>query len=258
MLTYCNQNTYKLRSLFVPMDDLTLIKRLEASSSAVFTSQQLAVLWRMPPTVSRVRAVRMVSRSVLVRINRGRYCLPSAPILSVASGLVEPSYVSLLAALEFHGATTQSTGIIDVINPVRSGGVNVELEEGPFTIRMIRLAPDLVFGYSREDIGGTVARIAELERAVVDGLLLPGRMGLDEVVSGIRHGLHPGRALEMAVTTGRQVVVKRLGYLLSREGFKVSTNGLQLSRTYVPLDPRLPRRGTHDPVWRVIVNRVIE
>jgi predicted transcriptional regulator of viral defense system len=107
-------------------------------------------------------------------------------------------------------------------------------------------------------LGGKDAFIADKERAVVDGLMLPARVPLDEVVACIRSGIDAPKAIAYARRVGRQVVAKRLGYLLEATGMDVSPEALgPLSPTWVPLDPALPRRGRHDRTWRVIVNRVV-
>jgi len=65
--------------------------------------------------------------------------------------------------------------------------------------------------------------------------------------------------MDYAKRIGRQSVIKRLGYLLSIVGINCSPEYLTgLSKTYVPLDPALPKRGKYDSKWRIIANRVIE
>jgi predicted transcriptional regulator of viral defense system len=116
-----------------------------------------------------------------------------------------------------------------------------------------------MYGYLRVFLGGAAASVAEKEKAIVDTLLLPGRAPLDEAMTCIRSGVDVDRAFGYARRTGRQAVVKRLGFLLSRAGLGPDTSEAgRLSGTYVPLDPALPRRGAFDRNWRIIVNRVVE
>ncbi|MFW9881606.1 MAG: hypothetical protein ACFFG0_51730, partial [Candidatus Thorarchaeota archaeon] len=89
----------------------------------------------MSTRTTAVKLNRLVNRGVLIRITRGRFALPYADILTIASGIYAPSYVSLLAAFEHYGTTTQSTRIIDIINPVHSGQIELSLESGQFIIR---------------------------------------------------------------------------------------------------------------------------
>jgi len=241
------------------MDNLTVIKMLENKQSAVFTTQQLAVLLRMDINSASVKLNRLAEKKVLVRILRGRYTLPSNPILAVASTIYQPSYVSLLAAFEHYGTTTQSPRIIDVVNPVRSGQLPVNIASGQFIVRFIKVAPSLLYGYTKIYLGEVAALIAEKERAIVDNFLFPEYSPLDEAAACIKSGINHNKAIDYAMQTKKQTVMKRLGYMLSQEGINCSPNDFGvLSKTYVPLDPKLPRRGKHDAKWRLIINRVVE
>ncbi len=241
------------------VDDLTLVRALEGKQSAVFTAQQMAVVMGSGAGSVSVGLNRIVRRGVLVRLMRGRYALPSADVLAVASGIYVPSYISLLAAFEHHGTTTQSSRMIDVVNPVHSGRMQFELESGRFIIRFIKVDPSLVYGYEKIYMGNAAVFLADRERAVVDALLFPGYVPLDEAAACISGGIDCRKAVDYAKRTGRQSVMKRLGYLLSAEGVACSPEDFgALSNNYVPLDPKLPRSGKRDPVWRIIVNRVIE
>jgi len=241
------------------MNELALARKLQSGRAAVHTTQQLAAVLGLGPDSARVRLNRLVERGVLARPARGRYCLPSADPLAVASGMYHPSYVSLLAAYEFHHTTTQSSRIIDVINPVRSGRIQLRLDSGEFEVRFVKVGRPHMYGYLRVSPNGAAASVAAKEKAVVDTLLLPGRAPLDEAMNCIRSGIDVNKAVGYARRTGRQAVVKRLGFLLSRAGLEPGPSEAgRLSPTYVPLDPALPRRGAFDRKWRIIVNRVVE
>jgi len=234
-------------------------RSLEEHNAAVFTAQQLSAILGMEPSSAAVKLHRLAKSGALVRVMRGRYCLPSIHPLAVASGLYIPSYVSLLAAFEYHGTSTQSSRVIDVVNTRRSGSLSITLDAGPYVITFIHLPPSLIYGFDRVRIGGKVAFVASRERAIVDGLMMPGNVPLDETVTCLRSGVDVERLVDYARRTDRQVVVKRLGHLMTTEGieFDQATLG-EISNTYVPLDPAFPRRGEHDSRWRVIGNRVIE
>lgn len=241
------------------MDRLSIVKAMESHQMPVFTTQQFAALVGLNVSSASVLLSRLVKAGIVTRVLRGRYALPSTNALAVATGMHVPSYVSLWAAFEYHGSTTQSPRVIDVVNPVHSGSHRLHLEDGRYVLRFIKTASRLVFGFKKEYLGGRVAFIAEKERAVVDGLLFPGRVPLGEVISAIESGVDGRKTLEYARRTGKQSVLKRTGFLLSAVGTGgPSIDSSELSGTYVPLDPGRPRRGRHDPKWRVIVNAVIE
>jgi predicted transcriptional regulator of viral defense system len=237
--------------------DLELVRLMENKESAVFTAQQMAVLLKETPEAAAVRLNRLVAKKVLQRVMRGRYALPSADILSIASGIYPPSYISLLAAFEYHGTTTQMPRVIDVINPNHSG--TFPLATGNVEIRFIKVAPSLMYGYRKVYPQGKAAIIAEKERAVVDGLLYPRYVPFDETIACIRSGIDKNKCLDFARRTKRQVVMKRMGYLLLANGYDCAPDDLgTLSETYVPLDPAMPLTGRYNKKWHVLINRVIE
>jgi len=243
----------------LPMDRLGIVRALESHRSPVITARQFALITGTSPRTARLRLHRLARDGVLVRAMKGRYCLPGTDPRAVATGVFTPSYVSLLKAFEYHGTTTQSPRGIDVVNPTRSQTMRLALDEGAFEVRFIRVAPDLVFGFERVSLGGKDAFMADKERAVVDGLMFPGRVPLDEVAACIRFGIDVPRTIDYAKRVNRQVVTKRLGHMLEAEGYGAALGELgPLSPTWVPLDPALPRRGQYNATWRVIVNRVIE
>jgi predicted transcriptional regulator of viral defense system len=241
------------------MDSLRVTRIMDEHRAPVFTTQQISAMLGMDPPSATVKLHRLARGGALVRVMRGRYCLPSVHPLAAASGLYVPSYVSMLAAFEFHGTTTQSSRVIDIMNTKRSGSLSVTLDAGPFVITFIHLPPSMIYGYERVRLNGKDAFVASKERAIVDGLMMPGNVPLDETVACLRSGIDVERLVDYTRRTGRQVVVKRMGHLMATEGIPFDPADLgEITDTYVPLDPSFPRRGEHDPRWRVIRNRVIE
>lgn len=238
------------------MDKLTTVRRLESLRVAVFTPSQVSALLDKDIAGTRVMLSRLARDGVLIRVKRGYYCLPSAPVLSVASSIYSPSYVSLWAAFDYYGTTTQSPQVIDVMNTDHSGKRELSIEEGEFTLRFVRTKESFIYGVDKVYLNGKAAFIADKEKAVVDGLLFNKYLPLNEVVEAISDGVEVEVAIEYANRSGKQVVMKRLGYLLDQGGFHCSPDDFDgLSDTYVPLDPTFPRRGNYDPEWRVIDNR---
>jgi predicted transcriptional regulator of viral defense system len=110
---------------------------------------------------------RLCGRGTVRRIERGRYYLPGSSVYAVASSIVQPSYISLLAAFRYHGITTQNVAVIDVMATKRHGMIdNIEGSVVHFT----RLAGSRFFGfYIDKDTGTSVAHV---EKALVDALHL--------------------------------------------------------------------------------------
>lgn len=241
------------------MNDLELVKKLEKTKLTVFSTQQLSVFLGMNTTSTVVRLNRLVKKGVLLRLIRGKYVLPSSDVLALASNIYSPSYASLYSAFEHYGTTTQSPRIIDVINTTTSKTLTISLEKGKFDLRFIKTNPTLMFGYMKINQNGKEIIIAEKEKAIIDGLLFPDYVPLDELLLCILSGIDHKKIIEYAKKTRRQTVLKRLGYLLSKAGIKISNKQFpSLSSTYIALDPNLPRRGRYDKKWRVIINSVVK
>jgi len=241
------------------MNRLDIIKKLGEQHLSIFTTQQIATLLGAGAGAAAVVLHRLVRDKVLVRVTRGRFCLPGTPVLSVASNIYPPSYVSLWSAFEYYGTTTQSPKVLDVVTPRFSGRLKVSLEHGTYNLRFLKVDPSFIFGQGKILIEGKVAFIADLERAMIDGLLYPGRVPVDEIAGMLRGKIDPAMAIKYANRTKRQSVMKRTGYLLNLLGYECSPADFgRLSDTYVLLDPTRPRRGKYDPTWRIVMNTVIE
>ena len=241
------------------MNRLSVVKSLEAQEIPVLSTQQIGILLGMNTESVSVLLSRLVKDGVLTRVQRGYYSLPSTDVRAIASGIYPPSFVSLMAAFEYYGTTTQSPRIIDVINPIFSGMLPISLENGKYIIRFIKTKESLIYGFRREYFNNKIGFMAEKERAVIDGLLFSRYVPLGEVVSAIRSGVNIDKVIKYAKKANKQTLMKRLGYLLSSEGVDISPEDFGItSDTYVGLEASLPKRGRYDKKWRVIVNTVIE
>jgi predicted transcriptional regulator of viral defense system len=240
------------------MNDLELTRSLEPMRSAVFTSQQLASILALPPSSVAVKLSRLTERGVLIRVMRNRYCLPDTDVLSIASGIYRPSYVTGLAALAYYGITTQTPRVIDVINTNHSGKIEIKVDTGSHLIRFIQVKKGSIIGFNKVYIP-KVANIASKEKVIIDGLQHTGYCPLDEIFTCAKEGINAAATIRFARQTRKQTVIKRVGYILQKAGYDISSEEMgPISDTYITLDPALPRRGEHDARYRVIVNRVIE
>ena len=104
--------------------------------------------------------------------------------------------------------------------------------------------------------------VSDLERTVIDGLRQPEYCGgVTEVAKGLwmRHqDMTPAKLVEYALRMGTGAVIRRLGYLLELYAIapesELSRLRDTLSETYAPLDPLLPKEGTHLRRWRLQLN----
>ena len=237
------------------MNDLELFRRLAGSEIPVFTNAQIEAILGLTRSRTAVRLNRLVNKGVLIRVMRGRYSLPSTDPLSMASFIYAPSYVSLWSALRYHDATTQSPNVIDVINSTFSGRWSLICESGEYEIRFIKTSPEMLFGFKKVKMGGHVAFMAELEKALIDGLVHPGKIPIEEVLEASRMEVDPKTMMEYAVMTGRQSAIKRCGHILEKVGHDVERPE-DLSDTYIRLDPLRWKQGKYDSKWRILDNVV--
>jgi predicted transcriptional regulator of viral defense system len=104
--------------------------------------------------------------------------------------------------------------------------------------------------------------ISDLERTIIDGLRQPQYCGgVTEVVKGLwmrRQDMQATKLVDYALRLGTGAVIRRLGYLLELYGVASETELAKLrnalTAAYVPLDPVLPRDGSHLRRWRLQLN----
>jgi predicted transcriptional regulator of viral defense system len=104
--------------------------------------------------------------------------------------------------------------------------------------------------------------ISDLERTVIDGLRQPEYCGgVADVAKGLwmRHqDMQATKLVDYALRLGTGAVIRRLGYLLELYAMAPESELARLrnalTATYVPLDPVLPKEGSHLRRWRLQLN----
>ncbi len=236
-----------------------ITRRLYEADLYYFSPATLAALF----DVSMAKAYEILRRlkaEELVRpVRAGRYLLlgfQPERVLSnpmfIATRLAHPAYVSYWSALHFHGLTEQVPRTVFVATTRKCRPLDLDNTRLVF----VRVAPYKFFGYQREMIGDLPVLVAEVEKALVDSLDQPRYAGgLLEVAKALyqaREQLDPERLVEYANRMRNRSLCSRLGYLLDRFGQPVQ--GLNISRTFVLLDPQGQVEGPYDHRWRVRVN----
>jgi predicted transcriptional regulator of viral defense system len=162
----------------------------------------------------RLMLFRMIKRGELQRAERGVYYTKKADPLEVASNISHPSYVSLMAALNYHGVTTQMPIVIDIVTSKRHRPIALE---GIRSNRIVFRTLDRrkIFGFYRDRNN---INVAELEKALVDSLYL-GRPGAGEVSGALENALRTGKVdrtklNEYAKAMGSKVLLRRLDSML--------------------------------------------
>ncbi|MFZ5909263.1 MAG: type IV toxin-antitoxin system AbiEi family antitoxin domain-containing protein [Chloroflexota bacterium] len=146
-------------------------QRLYQSSLALFTTKALRDLSgaAMPPATFFSLLSRLVKQSILQRIERDKYLLVGATVhdFRIANFLYEPSYVSLEAALNFHGILPQFPYEIASVTPKKPVAKTWDGK----TYRYARIKQSLFWGY---DLAHGFL-IAQPEKALLDLLYLQSK-----------------------------------------------------------------------------------
>jgi predicted transcriptional regulator of viral defense system len=224
-----------------------------------FSASTLAALLDVPKAKA-YEILRHLKAEELVRpVEAGKYLLlgfqPERVLsnpLFIATRLAHPAYVSFWSALHFHGLTEQVPRTVLVATTRKHRPLNFNGARFVF----VRLAPHKFFGYQREVIADLPVLVAEVEKALVDSLdQLRYAGGLLEVTKALyyaREQLDLERLVDYANRMRNRSLGSRLGYLLNQLGQPVE--GLDISQSFVLLDPEAKAHGSYDQRWRVRVN----
>ncbi len=213
----------------------------------------------------------------IVSLRRGLYALSStvpgvtlAHEFEVAVALVNPATISHWSALHYHGLTEQAPRTIFVLTTteasvprVRRAGSNhtgAGYPVGDTTYRFVQVKPERFFGAEKVWVGDARVSVTDLERTLLDGLLMPHCYGdFAEVLHAFQVGidrLDIGRITHYALRLGT-ATAKRLGWVLEYHGCE-SPEVEQLAaapvKGYRTLDPTGPRKGPCNGRWMIQEN----
>lgn len=235
------------------MRDIDFLRAIENAELGVFTISDVARFIDKGRGYARLFAKRLVDRGIIVRLEKSKYALTGADDYMVASNLIFPSYISFLAGLAYHKRTTQLSHEIQVAASRSKKG----LRYGSTRIVFIKLKKERIFGYTREKTRGGFVFVGELEKVILDSLLLPERCPLSESYAAMKGGIDEEKIVEYALMMDSAVLLKRLGYLLSLAGLRADGLDKRISARYELLNPRLGVKGERDAKWRLIINEVL-
>ena len=176
-------------------------RMLQSNGIGVFKLEEAARIINKPKHYTTVflRRDRIIKRAA-----NGVYYTPEASNYEIASGIVEPSYVSLISALRFYNITEQIPNTIYVLATERHRDVYI----GEVKVVFKRIKPSMMYGYSKAD----GAMVAEPEKAVLDMLCL----GMFEEYA--EEAMESGRISweklnALAELSGNKSLIKRIGRL---------------------------------------------
>lgn len=239
------------RTTFV-LSDVEAITHLSASSARnlVHKAQQRGLVTRLKPGLYNL---------VPFELGRATEHIGSPYLIAREVAGNAPYYLSHGTALELHRMLTQPNLIIYVsctrrIRPQTIGG---------YEYRFVLVTEAQMFGIAKHWVTKEqCVMISDMERTIIDSLRRPDLAGgITEIAKGLwmkRDSLNIERLIEYALRLKVGAVLRRLGYLLERNGMANETTlrplRNKLSATYQRLDPVLPQEGSFLSRWRLRLN----
>jgi predicted transcriptional regulator of viral defense system len=232
--------------------DVQSITQLSANSARnlVHKAQQRGLVTRLKPGLYNL---------VPFELGRATEHIGSPYLIAAEVAGNAPYFLSHGTALELHRMLTQPNLTIHVsctrrIRPQTIGG---------YEYRFILVTEAQMFGIAKHWVTKEQSvMISDMERTIIDSLRRPDLAGgITEIAKGLwmrRDSLNVKRLIDYALRLDLGAVVRRLGYLLERNGMADETT-LQplrnkLSATYQRLDPVLPQEGPFLSRWRLRLN----
>jgi predicted transcriptional regulator of viral defense system len=174
-----------------------------------------------------------------------------------------PAFLSHASAMEIHRMVTQPRLAVFASSTKRLRSRVLNGTEFHFVF----IRPEHDFGTIQHWVTKQEkAAVSDIERTIIDGLCQPEYCGgVTEVAKGLwmRHNdIDIEKLVDYALRFGIGAVIRRLGYLLELYGL-ASNRELErllneLTDTYLPLDPTLPKEGRHFRRWRIHLNVTAE
>jgi predicted transcriptional regulator of viral defense system len=213
------------QSIILGPKENMLLFTLEAKNVSVFKIDDAQKILQTSNSSVKHILMDLTRKKRLQRIEKGTYLLVPARAgieghwaeepWVIVPRLIDVYYVAFSTAMSYWRMTEQIPYIVFVATTKRKRN----LEFGHQKFQFVKLSKKRFFGFVEEKRGDTTFNISSKEKTIVDGLMHPEYCGgIPEVTKAmwsIREEINWNAVLEMAKMTGVNVVVKRLGYLLS-------------------------------------------
>jgi predicted transcriptional regulator of viral defense system len=240
-----------------------MLTKLAAAGLTVFTIPDAQQVTGDEPGLAGLLH-RLATKHWLQRLERGKYRLipleagPEAQWAEheflIAAALVQPYYLAYGTALTYYGYSERPPHPIWIATTRRKRPLTIE----GITYRFVTLAPAKFFGITTIDLLGHAVRLAEREKAIVDGFDHPEYCGgVLEPAKGLWFGrdeLDLNRLVTYAERLGNGAALRRLGFWLEQLALGDATLFTRRDRSYARLDPTSPADGPRSARWRLIVN----
>lgn len=218
-----------------------VLDELASSDKRVFTTYDAAKFMGKPVAYASL----MLSKSRdVVRIKKGTYALKSTGIYEIASNILFPSYVSLLAGMQYYGLIDQNIIRYSVIATKRHESIAF----GGSEIEFRKVKKGLMFGY----VNKAGVYIAEPEKLFIDCLYF--NVGLHVLLEAMENAreenlISKEKIEDYAIRSGKRVLVNKLGFIMEKAGVMPKRLQKHIYKNYVHASPKGRKI---DKKWRVI------
>lgn len=139
-------------------------EKVITSKKAVFTTKQLSNLISKSVQITNTYISRMVLKDLAIRKN-GKVIFSNDDNV-IGTQFIEPSYISLSSALFFHQIINQVPQVTSCVTTINSRNYK---ELG---LKYHKITPKLFFGFKKYNLDFSFAYIADIEKAILDGIYL--------------------------------------------------------------------------------------
>ncbi len=175
----------------------------------------------------------------------------------IAMALVSPCAISHWTAMAYHHLTQQSSNVVFAITP-NSSSIPRSINKERF--HFVKIKKEHYFGVQKVWIEQSQIYITDLERTLLDGLMMPQYCGdFQEVLHAFKmldNKLDVEKIIEYALKLDKSVI-KRLGWILEKVNVEKSYLKILLQvpiNSYRKLDPTGSSKGPYNRKWMIQEN----
>jgi predicted transcriptional regulator of viral defense system len=178
---------------------------------------------------------------------------------TVASSLVTPYYIAYWSALNFHVFTEQTPFTVFVVTTRRAKNVEVL----GIRYNFVTLSKRKFFGFVQTAVDTHRINISDREKTLADSLDHPeycgGIVEVAKCLWNAKNKVLIEKIVSDAEKMGNTAIIKRLGYLLESLNINVDEKIMSRMREVIspgmsPLDPAMPKKGTYNTRWNLLLN----
>jgi predicted transcriptional regulator of viral defense system len=246
-----------------------LLSSLSEKGKTIFRIEDVVNELMCSYKYAKVLANNLTKKKWVINLRRGVYLIVplSAGVSAhytehefvIASHLVSPYYIAYWSALNFYGFTEQTPFTVFVATTKRTKNREVLNTKYNF----ITLSKRKFFGFEPTAVSTYKVNISDREKTLADALDHPEYCGgISEAAKSLwnaKEKVSMEKIVSYAERMRNTAIVKRLGYLLESLNINVDSEILSKMRGMISpgmsaLDPTIPRKGTYNTRWNLLLN----